>query len=253
MLRQVNRLDAIISDLLVLSRIEKGTEEQLIELARGADPAPCFRRPSRCARRRRPTSRSRSNWSARTTSPARSTPRWWSRRWSICWTTPSSTATRGPTVEVSASREGTDLVIRVQGPRLRHRGPAPAAAVRAVLSRRQGSQPRTGRHGPGAGDRPAHRPGPSRLGDRREHGRRRQHLLLAAAAWNVGFRVQERGRFCVFAAAPRGAVFRTMRGDSIPAGTCEQCLGGTLGKVCAQPPFLHVSPWYSRDFPACKS
>jgi two-component system, OmpR family, phosphate regulon sensor histidine kinase PhoR len=33
-LRQVNRLDAIIGDLLTLSRIEKGTEEQMIELAR---------------------------------------------------------------------------------------------------------------------------------------------------------------------------------------------------------------------------
>jgi two-component system, OmpR family, phosphate regulon sensor histidine kinase PhoR len=34
MLRQVNRLDAIIGDLLTLSRIERGTEEQMIELAR---------------------------------------------------------------------------------------------------------------------------------------------------------------------------------------------------------------------------
>jgi two-component system, OmpR family, phosphate regulon sensor histidine kinase PhoR len=33
-LRQVNRLDAIIGDLLTLSRIERGTEEQMIELAR---------------------------------------------------------------------------------------------------------------------------------------------------------------------------------------------------------------------------
>ena len=33
MLRQVNRLDAIIGDLLVLSRIEQGSEEQTIELA----------------------------------------------------------------------------------------------------------------------------------------------------------------------------------------------------------------------------
>lgn len=33
MLRQVNRLDAIIGDLLTLSRIERGTEEQMIELA----------------------------------------------------------------------------------------------------------------------------------------------------------------------------------------------------------------------------
>jgi two-component system phosphate regulon sensor histidine kinase PhoR len=33
MLRQVNRLDAIISDLLALSRIEKGAEEQMIEFA----------------------------------------------------------------------------------------------------------------------------------------------------------------------------------------------------------------------------
>jgi two-component system phosphate regulon sensor histidine kinase PhoR len=33
MLRQVNRLDAIIGDLLTLSRIEKGTEGQLIEVA----------------------------------------------------------------------------------------------------------------------------------------------------------------------------------------------------------------------------
>jgi two-component system phosphate regulon sensor histidine kinase PhoR len=34
MLRQVNRLDAIISDLLMLSRIERGSEEQRIELVR---------------------------------------------------------------------------------------------------------------------------------------------------------------------------------------------------------------------------
>ena len=33
MLRQVNRLDAIIGDLLALSRIEKGSDEQMIELA----------------------------------------------------------------------------------------------------------------------------------------------------------------------------------------------------------------------------
>lgn len=33
MLRQVNRLDAIIGDLLMLSRIERGSEEQLVELA----------------------------------------------------------------------------------------------------------------------------------------------------------------------------------------------------------------------------
>jgi two-component system, OmpR family, phosphate regulon sensor histidine kinase PhoR len=33
MLRQVNRLDAIISDLLVLSRIERSSDSQLIELA----------------------------------------------------------------------------------------------------------------------------------------------------------------------------------------------------------------------------
>ncbi len=33
MLRQVNRLDAILGDLLTLSRIERGSEEQLIELA----------------------------------------------------------------------------------------------------------------------------------------------------------------------------------------------------------------------------
>ena len=40
MLRQVNRLDAIIGDLLALSRIERGSEEQLIELA----PEPIRRR-----------------------------------------------------------------------------------------------------------------------------------------------------------------------------------------------------------------
>ena len=51
-----------------------------------------------------------------------------------------------------------------QGPGLRHRGPALAAAVRAVLPRRQGPQPRIGRHRAGAGDCPAHRAGPSRFG-----------------------------------------------------------------------------------------
>jgi len=34
MLRQVNRLDALVSDLLLLSRIEKGAEEQTIEMSR---------------------------------------------------------------------------------------------------------------------------------------------------------------------------------------------------------------------------
>ena len=38
MLRQVNRLDAIIGDLLVLSRIERGSEEQTDRTGAGADP-----------------------------------------------------------------------------------------------------------------------------------------------------------------------------------------------------------------------
>ena len=58
-LRQVNRLDAIINDLLLLSRIERGIEDQRIETDAGAAGRRCCRRPWRCARRRPTTSRNR--------------------------------------------------------------------------------------------------------------------------------------------------------------------------------------------------
>ena len=55
MLRQVNRLDAIIGDLLALSRIETGLGRTTDRDGRRVRSAACSRRPSRCARRRRPT------------------------------------------------------------------------------------------------------------------------------------------------------------------------------------------------------
>ena len=60
MLRQVNRLDAIISDLLALSRIEKGFDGQTIELAAEAGPrrAPGGRRDVREEGRRQRRRRS---------------------------------------------------------------------------------------------------------------------------------------------------------------------------------------------------
>jgi hypothetical protein len=60
------------------------------------------------------------------------------------------------------------------------------------------------------------------------------------------------GRFCVFAAAPPGARFRTMRVNSFPAGTYEQFSGVTLEEVHALA-FCGVSPWHIRDFPVCRS
>jgi hypothetical protein len=44
-----------------------------------------------------------------------------------------------------------------------------------------------------------------------------------------------------------------MRVNSFFSGTFDHFSGDTLGKVCAQPPFLDVSLWYTGDFPACKS
>ena len=72
------------------------------------------------------------------------------------WTMRSSTARRGRRVEVTACREDGDGRDPRQRPGLRHRGQTPAAAVRAILSGRQGPQPRVGRDRPGAGDRQAH-------------------------------------------------------------------------------------------------
>ena len=70
----------------------------------------------------------------------------------------------------------------------RHTSRAPAAAVRALLPRGQGPQPRPRRHGPRPRHRQTHRPGARRPRDRGERRGRGQHLphppaaLLSAAA-----------------------------------------------------------------------
>ena len=82
----------------------------------------------------------------------------------------------GQTVRIEAApRGGRDHNPRAR-PRVRHQPRAPAANLRAFLPRGQGPQPQTGRHGPGLGDRQAHRPCPSRPDDRPEHRRSREHF-----------------------------------------------------------------------------
>ena len=181
MLRQVNRLDAIIGDLLALSRIERGSDEQMIELApesiRGVLQAAvemCEKKAADKADQDR-TDLSPKTW------PARSTRRLLEQAVINLLDNAIKYSDAGSAVEIRAAREAAELVIRVkdQGcgieaqhlPRLFER----FYRVDKARSRELGGT------GPGAGHRPAHRPGPSRLGERREHGRRRQHVLLAAA------------------------------------------------------------------------
>ena len=89
----------------------------------------------------------------------------------------------GGTVVVAAGSETPDEVaIVVERPRPRHRPGAPAAALRAVLPRRQGPQPRARRHRPGPGHRQAHRPGARRPRLGHQRGRHGQHLQDPSAA-----------------------------------------------------------------------
>ena len=79
MLRQVNRLDAIIGDLLALSRIEQGSDEQMIELA----PEPIdgvLRAAVEMCEKKAADKQIPIELVCPTTWSPRSTRRWWSRR-----------------------------------------------------------------------------------------------------------------------------------------------------------------------------
>jgi len=71
---------------------------------------------------------------------------------------------------------------------------APAAAVRALLPRRQGAQSRHGRHRAGARHRQAHRADPRRPRLRRQHRGTRQHVPRARAAQLIAGAARPRQR-----------------------------------------------------------
>ena len=86
--RQADRLDAIISDLLALSRLEQDTESGGIEL-RDLPLRPVLERVLRDLAARDPEGgTARAADLPRRPAGHRSTPPCWSRRWATCWTTP---------------------------------------------------------------------------------------------------------------------------------------------------------------------
>ena len=180
MLRQVNRLDAIIGDLLSLSRIERGSDEQMIELAEDSIRGVLQAAIETCDRKA-----AEKQIQIELICPPDLTAQINAALLEQAVINLLDNAIKysgaGSAIEIRAERDGGEIGHLRQGSGLRHRGQAPAAPLRAVLPRRQGPQPRTGGHRAGPGHRAAHRVGPSRLGQRREHGRRRQHVFLAAA------------------------------------------------------------------------
>ena len=174
-LRQVNRLDAIINDLLLLSRIERGNEEPAHRDRRraagpGAASGPGNVREEGAGqvdpdRRRLPLRPRGQDQRAFAGASGHQSDR-------QCHQVQRSGGD-GP-------RDGRRRAVQRRDPRdrqrLRHRGQSPPPALRAVLSGRQGPQPRVGRHRPGPGDRQAHHDGPPGIGARGERGRPRQHV-----------------------------------------------------------------------------
>ena len=144
-LRQTDRLNAIIDDLLALSRIEKEAEKRRDR----AGPRPMDEMLLRGGRDvpeegRRERDRG-SSWRATTTSRPDQRPAAGAgggqpgrQRRQV-----QRAGRDGPRRGRADGRRGRDPRAR---PGLRHRAAAPAAALRAVLPRRQGPQPQAGRH-----------------------------------------------------------------------------------------------------------
>ena len=180
-LRQVNRLDAIINDLLLLSRIERGNEDQRIET--DAEPLVQVLQVAQetCEKKAQDKSiqidrrlplrpRGQDQRAAAGASGHQSDRQ--------CHQVQRRRGD-GPRHRRAASSPRRDPRDRQ---RLRHRGQSPPPALRAVLSGRQGPQPRVGRHRPGPGHRQAHHDGPPGIGAGGERGRPRQHVHAAFAA-----------------------------------------------------------------------
>ncbi len=94
--RHVERLNAIVEDLLLLSRIENEGERGELRRERRAPSSTawrgCWRAPTRSAVPGRRRKGSRSRWKRIPPCGSPPTPCFSSRPWSISWTTPSSTA-----------------------------------------------------------------------------------------------------------------------------------------------------------------
>ena len=179
--KHVDRLNVIIEDLLMLSRIED--ESERAEIKRDVRPAPRRLRQRRPdlppggggegdphpGRRRRSAHRL-----GRPGAPGAGRGQPARQRREV-----QRPRARGR--DLRPGRRARDPDPRA-GPGGGDRAAAPAAALRALLPGGQGAQPRRGRHGAGAGDRQAHRPGARRARERGKHGGRRQPIHDPPAA-----------------------------------------------------------------------
>ena len=175
-LRQVNRLDAIIGDLLMLSRLERGSEEQTIQL-QCESLAEVLRAAVEMCEKKAADKSMRLDLECPADLQADINAPLLEQAVTNLIDNAIKYSEAGAAVRIAASHEGNAAVIRVAGSGLRHRGRPSAALVRAVLPRGPGAQPGTGRHRLGTGHRQTHRGRPPRLGPRREHRRPGQHVL----------------------------------------------------------------------------
>ena len=180
---QADRLNAIIEDLLALSTLEQETEQR-VSVARGGR-----RLRGRCTSPLEVCEHQGAEPRAsRSTSPAPSACRADQRappgagggqsrrqRHQV-----QPRGRHGRSWPWSETADEVAILVSDHGPR--HRAGAPAAALRAVLPRRQGPQPRARRHRPGPRHRQAHRPGPRRPCLGHQRGRPGQRLQDPSAA-----------------------------------------------------------------------
>ena len=175
--KQADRLNAIIEDLLSLSKIEQGEETADIALVR--------RPRARSDRRRRgqlpargPTER---QIHVRTACDDAVVAEINTQLLEQAVVNLLDNAIKysepGSEVQVLGSRSAAKYDHGGR-PRLRHRRRTSVPRLRAILSRRQSPQPQARRHRPGSGDRQAHRAGPPRPGTRGQHPGQGQHFTI---------------------------------------------------------------------------
>ena len=180
--KQADRLNAIINDLLMLSRIEQGDEREGLPLAEEPVRPVLEAAMQDCQDAARDKTLNQSLLSGEL--QARINPPLLEQAIVNLLTNAINYSEPGGTVAVEAAQLPAGVNDPGPGLGVRHRPRASAAPFRALLPGGQGAQPQTGGDRPGAGHRQAHRSGARRTDNGAQHAGGRERLHHSAARLN---------------------------------------------------------------------